>query len=70
MEYLSGNWREEHLFNLRSALRLYDAVQAEMDGYEQKLQEDLAAAGGRGMQRGGVSAAPERGQGESHPKAG
>ena len=29
-----------------------------------------AAAGGRGMQRGGVSAAPERGQGESHPKAG
>ncbi len=41
VEYLSGNWREEHLFNLRSALRLYDAVQAEMEGYEQKLQEDL-----------------------------
>lgn len=41
VEYLSGNWREEHLFNLRSALELYDAVQAQVDSYEQKLQEDL-----------------------------
>lgn len=38
---MSGNWREEHLFNLRSALELYDAVQAQVDSYEQKLQEEL-----------------------------
>lgn len=41
VEYLSGNWREEHLFNLRSALELYDAVQAQVDSYEQKLQQEL-----------------------------
>lgn len=41
VEYLSGNWREEHLFNLCSALELYDAVQAQVDSYEQKLQQEL-----------------------------
>ena len=41
VEYLTGNWREEHLFNLKSALELYDAVQGQVDSYERKLQEEL-----------------------------
>ena len=40
-EYLTGNWREEHVFNLESSLRLYDEVQGQIAAYEQKLQEEL-----------------------------
>jgi len=37
-EYLTGNWREDHLFNLASALRLFDTVECEIARYEAKLQ--------------------------------
>lgn len=40
-EYLTGNWREEHLYNLESALHLYDAVQERIAAYEQKLEREL-----------------------------
>ena len=30
-EHLTGTWRDEHLFNLASALRFYDALQAEVE---------------------------------------
>ncbi len=40
-EYLTGNWREEHVFNLESSLRLYDEVQGQIAAYKQKLQEEL-----------------------------
>jgi hypothetical protein len=35
--YLTGNWREEHLFNLASALRLFDALEAEIASYDAQL---------------------------------
>ena len=38
-QYLTGNWREEHVFNLASALRLFDMVEQEIATYETKLQE-------------------------------
>lgn len=41
--YLTGNWREEHLFNLASALRLFDALEAEIATYEARLLEELEA---------------------------
>jgi transposase len=41
--YLTGNWREEHLFNLASALRLFDALEAEIAGYEARLLQELEA---------------------------
>lgn len=41
-EHLTGTWREEHLFNLSSALRLYDMLQNEIATYNQKLNEELA----------------------------
>jgi transposase len=42
-EHLTGNWRDEHLFNLRSALHLYDVVQAQIDEYEARLLDELRA---------------------------
>jgi transposase len=35
--YLTGTWRDEHLFNLASALRLFDALEAEIASYEAQL---------------------------------
>lgn len=42
-KYLVGNWREEHLFNLASALRLYDAFGQELASYEARLLKELEA---------------------------
>lgn len=36
-QYLTGTWREEHLFNLASALRAFDAIQTEVEQYEARL---------------------------------
>lgn len=40
---LTGTWREEHLFNLASALRLHDAVDEQIASYEQRLLQELEA---------------------------
>ena len=40
---LTGNWREEHLFNLESALGLYDAIQQRIASYEARLLDELHA---------------------------
>jgi len=45
-EYLTGNWREEHLFNLESSLKLYDGVQEQIGAYERKLQQELQQQAG------------------------
>jgi transposase len=42
-EHLIGNWREEHLFNLASALRLYDHLQEQLAAYERQIQKKLEA---------------------------
>jgi len=42
-QYLTGNWREEHLFNLASALRLYDALEAEVASYDARLIKEIEA---------------------------
>lgn len=42
-QHLTGNWRDEHLFNLESALKLYDALQEIIDSYEQRLLANLRA---------------------------
>lgn len=36
-EYLTGNWRDEHLFNLKMALRLYEEVQEIIAAYDQEI---------------------------------
>ena len=40
---LTGTWRDEHLFNLQAALRLYDTVQESIADYERQLLEELEA---------------------------
>jgi transposase len=42
-QYLTGNWREEHLFNLASALRLFDVMEKEIASYEARLLAEVEA---------------------------
>ena len=42
-EYLAGNWREEHLFNLGCALELYDMTQRKIAVYEARILEEIRA---------------------------
>src|ERR1700738_5130194 len=46
-EQLSGHWREDHLFSLRQALKMYDAIQERISDYEKEILQQLAA-----MERG------------------
>jgi transposase len=39
--YLTGNWREEHLFNLTAALAHYDSLQKTIAMYEARLLDEL-----------------------------
>ena len=41
-EQLSGHWREDHLFSLRQALKMYDAIQERIADYEQEILRKLA----------------------------
>jgi transposase len=41
-EQLSGHWREDHLFSLRQALKMYDAVQERIAAYDQEILRKLA----------------------------
>jgi transposase len=40
-EHLRGNWRSEHLFNLESALHLYDHLQEQIATYEVQIRQTL-----------------------------
>ena len=40
-EQLSGHWREDHLFSLQQALKMYDAVQERIAAYEQEIVRQL-----------------------------
>lgn len=42
-EELSGHWREDHLFSLRQALHIYDAIQKTIGVYDQEILRKLAA---------------------------
>lgn len=42
-EYLRGTWRDEHLFNLGSALAMYDAVEQQIAFYDQRLLAEVEA---------------------------
>lgn len=40
-EYLTGSWRDEHLFNLASALRIFDMLEAEISTYEGRMLQEI-----------------------------
>ena len=41
IEELTGNWREDHLFNLKEALAMYDFILARIAAYEAEIQRIL-----------------------------
>jgi len=46
-EELTGHWREDHLFSLRQALKMYHSIQERISDYDKEVLEKLAA-----MERG------------------
>jgi transposase len=42
-EQLSGHWREDHLFSLRQAWKMYHSIQDRIRDYDQELLKKLAA---------------------------
>lgn len=40
-EYLTGTWREEHLFNLASTLRMFDMLEGEIASYEHQINDEI-----------------------------
>src|SRR5215469_2633773 len=40
-EQLSGHWRDDHIFSLQQALKMYDAVQERIAAYEQEILRKL-----------------------------
>lgn len=36
-DYLTGNWRPEHLFNLRQALKIYDQIRSVIEDYDTEI---------------------------------
>jgi transposase len=36
-EQLTGHWREDHLFSLQQALKMYDAIQERIADYEREI---------------------------------
>ena len=40
-EQLSGHWREDHLFSLQQALKMYDAVEERIAAYEKEILRKL-----------------------------
>lgn len=42
-QFLTGTWREEHVFNLDMALKLYDSLQETISSYEARLLKEIEA---------------------------
>ena len=42
-EQLSGHWREDHLFSLSQALKMYDAIQERIGEYDQEIMRKLGS---------------------------
>src|SRR5262250_2238273 len=40
-EQLNGHWRDDHIFSLQQALKMYDAVQERIAAYEQEILRKL-----------------------------
>lgn len=42
-QHLTGNWREEHLFNLSMSLRLFDEIERAIAEYDDRLLQEVEA---------------------------
>lgn len=50
VEELTGHWREDHLFSLKQALTMYDAIQERIGDYEKEILRKLAEMEREGCQ--------------------
>jgi len=41
--FLTGTWHEEHIFNLGSALQMYDMIDGQIRGYEARILQEFEA---------------------------
>jgi transposase len=57
-EELSGHWREDHLFSLQQALKMYEAVEERLGAYEREILRKLAEME-REQQRGQTPPPPQ-----------
>jgi transposase len=48
-EQLSGHWREDHLFSLQQALKMYEAIQQRIADYDKEILRKLAAMQGEDL---------------------
>lgn len=55
-EQLTGHWREDHLFSLCQALKMYEAIEARIAAYEKEILRKLGETGPEGP--GGTNAPP------------
>jgi transposase len=55
-EQLNGHWREDHLFSLQQALKMYDAIMERIAAYEKEIQRKLGEMEAQG--RPGETAPP------------
>ena len=56
---MSGHWREDHLFSVQQALKMYEAIQERIAAYEKEILRGLGQME-RETQRGGTARAPPR----------
>ena len=56
VEHLTGNWRPDHLFNLKRVLEMYDAVQRVLEKYDREILDCLRHIEPSG--RGGLEPGP------------
>jgi transposase len=40
-ELLTGNWREDHVFNLEQAFRMYQFIEERLDAYEKQIRDQM-----------------------------
>jgi transposase len=61
-EHLTGNWREEHLFNLATSLRLFDEMDRSITEYDKRLLQEVEALQPEDRRAELVPAHPNRGK--------
>jgi transposase len=61
-EHLTGNWRDEHLFNLATSLRLFDEMERAIAEYDALLLREIEALQPEDRQNEAVPAHPKPGK--------
>jgi len=61
-EHLAGNWREEHIFNLAAALKLFDETERTIEQYDKRLLQEVEALQPQDRRSEAVPAHPKTGK--------